>query len=80
MPPLNEGDLLFMPIADPSISLQENTRIAQRQNAALDADSRRSQASSRKSARADTSTDPVAAEHDRNHRPAAAARRVAARA
>src|SRR6188474_1469403 len=35
MPPLNEGDLLFMPIADPSISLEENTRIASRQNAAL---------------------------------------------
>jgi Cu(I)/Ag(I) efflux system membrane protein CusA/SilA len=25
MPPLNEGDLMFMPIADPSISLEENT-------------------------------------------------------
>src|SRR6186713_1223503 len=35
MPPLDEGDLLFMPIADPSISLDENTRNAQRQNAAL---------------------------------------------
>ena len=35
MPPLNEGDLLFMPIADPSISLEENTKIAARQNAAL---------------------------------------------
>ena len=28
MPALNEGDLMFMPIADPSISLEENTRIA----------------------------------------------------
>ena len=28
MPPLNEGDLMFMPIADPSISLEENTQIA----------------------------------------------------
>ena len=27
MPPLDEGDLLFMPIADPSISLAENTRL-----------------------------------------------------
>jgi len=35
MPALNEGDLMFMPIADPSISLEENTRIAQTQNAAL---------------------------------------------
>ena len=35
MPPLDEGDLLFMPIADPSISLDENTRIAREQNAAI---------------------------------------------
>jgi len=35
MPALNEGDLLFMPIADPSISLEENTQIAMRQNAAI---------------------------------------------
>ena len=33
MPPLNEGDLMFMPIADPSISLEENTKIAAQQNA-----------------------------------------------
>src|SRR5213079_1050921 len=35
MPPLDEGDLLFMPIADPSISLDENTRLAREQNAAM---------------------------------------------
>ncbi len=35
MPPLDEGDLMFMPIADPSISLDENTAIAKKQNAAL---------------------------------------------
>jgi Cu(I)/Ag(I) efflux system membrane protein CusA/SilA len=35
MPALDEGDLMFMPIADPSISLAENTRIAAQQNAAL---------------------------------------------
>ena len=35
MPPLNEGDLMFMPIADPSISLEENTKIAIKQNAVL---------------------------------------------
>src|SRR4030095_3885872 len=35
MPPLNEGDLMFMPIADPSISLDENTKIASRQNEVL---------------------------------------------
>ena len=33
MPPLNEGDLMFMPIADPSISLEENTKNAMKQNA-----------------------------------------------
>jgi Cu(I)/Ag(I) efflux system membrane protein CusA/SilA len=57
MPPLNEGDLLFMPIADPSISLEENTEIARRQNAALmrvpEVD-----AVLAKVGRADTSTDP----------------------
>src|SRR5204862_7569047 len=35
MPPLNEGDLMFMPIADPSISLAENTKIAARQDEIL---------------------------------------------
>src|SRR6266571_8346009 len=57
MPPLNEGDLLFMPIADPSISLEENTRIAQQQNAAL---MRVPEVESvvAKVGRADTSTDP----------------------
>jgi Cu(I)/Ag(I) efflux system membrane protein CusA/SilA len=35
MPPLDEGDLLFMPITDPSISLEQNTDIARRQNQAL---------------------------------------------
>src|SRR5204863_2597188 len=35
MPPLFEGDLMFMPIADPSVSLEQNTEIAKRQNAAL---------------------------------------------
>ena len=59
MPPLNEGDLMFMPIADPSISLEENTRIAAQQNAALhDVPGSRSTSSPR-SARADTSTDPA---------------------
>ncbi len=58
MPPLNEGDLMFMPIADPSISLEENTKIAARQNAAL----MRFQEGDyvvAKVARADTSTDPA---------------------
>ncbi|HET7218608.1 MAG TPA: CusA/CzcA family heavy metal efflux RND transporter, partial [Vicinamibacterales bacterium] len=58
MPALNEGDLMFMPIADPSISLEENTSIAARQNAALmkvpEVDFVVA-----KVARADTSTDPA---------------------
>jgi Cu(I)/Ag(I) efflux system membrane protein CusA/SilA len=57
MPALNEGDLLFMPIADPSISLEENTEIARRQNAALMTFPEVAYAVA-KVARADTSTDP----------------------
>ena len=57
MPPLNEGDLLFMPIADPSISLAENTQNAVRQNAAL-LSFPEVESAVAKVARADTSTDP----------------------
>jgi Cu(I)/Ag(I) efflux system membrane protein CusA/SilA len=58
MPPLNEGDLMFMPIADPSISLEENTQIAKRQNAILMSFPEVAYAVA-KVARADTSTDPA---------------------
>jgi copper/silver efflux system protein len=58
MPPLNEGDLMFMPIADPSISLEENTKIAATQNAILMAFPEVEYAVA-KIARADTSTDPA---------------------
>lgn len=58
MPPLNEGDLMFMPIADPSISLEENTQIAVRQNAALSSFPEVASVVA-KVARADTSTDPA---------------------
>ena len=58
MPALNEGDLMFMPIADPSISLEENTRIAARQNAAL-LKFPEVEYVVAKVARADTSTDPA---------------------
>ncbi len=58
MPPLNEGDLMFMPIADPSISLEENTKIAARQNEALMKFPEVAYAVA-KVARADTSTDPA---------------------
>jgi Cu(I)/Ag(I) efflux system membrane protein CusA/SilA len=58
MPPLNEGDLMFMPIADPSISLEENTKIAAKQNEALMTFPEVAYAVA-KVARADTSTDPA---------------------
>ncbi len=58
MPPLNEGDLMFMPIADPSISLNENTEIARKQNAAL-MNFQEVAYVVAKVARADTSTDPA---------------------
>jgi Cu(I)/Ag(I) efflux system membrane protein CusA/SilA len=57
MPPLNEGDLLFMPVTDPSVSLEENTEIARRQNAAL-MRVPEVQYAVAKVGRADTSTDP----------------------
>jgi Cu(I)/Ag(I) efflux system membrane protein CusA/SilA len=58
MPPLNEGDLMFMPIADPSISLEENTKNAVRQNEVLMSFPEVEYAVA-KVARADTSTDPA---------------------
>jgi Cu(I)/Ag(I) efflux system membrane protein CusA/SilA len=58
MPPLNEGDLMFMPIADPSISLDENARIAAKQNQVLQSFPEVEYAVA-KVARADTSTDPA---------------------
>ena len=58
MPALHEGDLMFMPIADPSISLEENTEIAARQNATLMKFPEVDYVVA-KVARADTSTDPA---------------------
>jgi Cu(I)/Ag(I) efflux system membrane protein CusA/SilA len=58
MPPLNEGDLMFMPITDPSISLEQNTEIARLQNAALMQVPEVEYAVA-KVGRADTSTDPA---------------------
>lgn len=59
MPPLNEGDLMFMPIADPSISLPENTQIAVRQDAVIEKFPEVAWVVA-KVARADTATDPAA--------------------
>ena len=58
MPALDEGDLMFMPIADPSVSLEQNTEIARRQNAALMTFPEVEYAVA-KVGRADTSTDPA---------------------
>ncbi|CAN5667073.1 CusA/CzcA family heavy metal efflux RND transporter [soil metagenome] len=58
MPALNEGDLMFMPIADPSISLEQNTQIAARQNGILEKFPEVAWVVA-KVARADTSTDPA---------------------
>jgi Cu(I)/Ag(I) efflux system membrane protein CusA/SilA len=58
MPPLNEGDIMFMPIAHASISLQQNTEYAKRQGEVL---SRFPEVAYvvAKIARAETSTDPA---------------------
>jgi Cu(I)/Ag(I) efflux system membrane protein CusA/SilA len=58
MPPLNEGDLMFMPITDPAIGLSQAIEIAKRQNAAI---ARVPEVAGvvAKIARAETSTDPA---------------------
>ena len=58
MPPLNEGDIMFMPIADASISLAQNTEYAKQQDEVL---SRFPEVAYvvAKIARAETSTDPA---------------------
>ena len=58
MPPLNEGDLMFMPVTDPAISLTQAVDIAKRQNAAIQAAPEVEMVVA-KIARADTSTDPA---------------------
>jgi copper/silver efflux system protein len=58
MPPLQEGDLMFMPIADPSIALEKNTELAAKQNQALMQFPEVAYVVA-KVGRADTSTDPA---------------------
>jgi len=58
MPPLNEGDLMFMPITDPAISLPQAIEITRKQNAAIQSIPEVS-AVVAKISRADTSTDPA---------------------
>ena len=58
MPPLHEGDLMFMPITDPAISLPQAIAIVQKQNAAMQQFPEVDMVVA-KVARADTSTDPA---------------------
>jgi Cu(I)/Ag(I) efflux system membrane protein CusA/SilA len=58
MPPLNEGDLMFMPVTDPAIGLPQAVEIARRQNAAI-AKVPEVAGVVAKIARAETSTDPA---------------------
>ena len=58
MPPLNEGDVMFMPVTDPAISLDEANRILSKQDAML-AEIPEVEWAVGKAGRADTSTDPA---------------------
>jgi len=57
MPPLNEGDLMFMPVTDPSISIDEALRLTSRQDEILKRFPEVEWAVG-KSGRAESSTDP----------------------
>jgi len=58
MPPLNEGDLMFMPVTDPAIGLGQAIEIARKQNEAIGKFPEVASVVA-KIARADTSTDPA---------------------
>jgi Cu(I)/Ag(I) efflux system membrane protein CusA/SilA len=58
MPPLNEGDLMYMPITDPAISIDEALRITSKQDEILKSFPEIEWAVG-KSGRAETSTDPA---------------------
>jgi Cu(I)/Ag(I) efflux system membrane protein CusA/SilA len=57
MPPLNEGDLMYMPVTDPAISIDEALKLTSRQDEILKTFPEVESAVG-KSGRADTSTDP----------------------
>ena len=57
MPPLNEGDVMYMPVTDPAISIDEALRILSRQDQILKSVPE-VEWSVGKAGRADTSTDP----------------------
>jgi Cu(I)/Ag(I) efflux system membrane protein CusA/SilA len=58
MPPLNEGDVMYMPITDPAISIDEALKITSKQDAILKSFPEVEWAVG-KSGRAETSTDPA---------------------
>src|SRR5256886_10386481 len=58
MPPLNEGDLMFMPVTDPAISLTQAIEIAKTQNQAIQTFPEVASVVA-KISRAETSTDPA---------------------
>ncbi|HKO61336.1 MAG TPA: CusA/CzcA family heavy metal efflux RND transporter [Pyrinomonadaceae bacterium] len=58
MPPLNEGDVMYMPVTDPAISIDEALRITSKQDAILKSFPEVEWAVG-KSGRAETSTDPA---------------------
>ncbi|HSE17332.1 MAG TPA: CusA/CzcA family heavy metal efflux RND transporter [Pyrinomonadaceae bacterium] len=58
MPPLNEGDLMFMPVTDPAISIDEALQITSRQDEVLKGFPEVEWAVG-KAGRAETSTDPA---------------------
>lgn len=58
MPPLNEGDLMYMPVTDPGISLDEATRVMSKQNEIIQRFPEVAWAVG-KAGRAETSTDPA---------------------
>src|SRR2546425_1087018 len=58
MPPVNEGDLMFMPVTDPVISLTQAIEITKKQNQAIQAFPEVASVVA-KIARAETSTDPA---------------------
>ena len=57
MPPLNEGDLMYMPVTDPAISLDEATRVMRKQDEIIKTFPEVEWAVG-KAGRAETSTDP----------------------
>src|SRR5258707_3672015 len=58
MPPLNEGDLMYMPVTDPAISIDEARNILSKQDEVLKSFPEVEHALG-KASRADTSTDPA---------------------